>query len=78
MNIQSLCPDISIWQMILISVLPEIYVIHLVPLKREARCPICGTFSPGSQTPCAPDYQTSGSSPGTGSSGQCGRRRPNG
>jgi transposase len=45
MRFRALCPDNSIWQIVLISVRPEIYVIHLEPLKREARCPLCGTLS---------------------------------
>ncbi len=45
MRIETLCPDTSIWQIVLISARSEIYVIHLEPLKKEARCPICGTLS---------------------------------
>jgi transposase len=45
MDIKSLCPDTSTWHIILISFLPENIVLHLEPVKREARCPRCGTLS---------------------------------
>ena len=43
--LQSLCPDPSLWRVVLISPRQDRIVIHLEPLKREACCPICGTLS---------------------------------
>lgn len=45
MDIKSLCPGPSTWQIVLLSLRPDRIVIHLEPLKREARCPQCGTLS---------------------------------
>ena len=43
--LQSLCPDPSLWRVVLISPRQDRIVIHLEPLKREACCPVCGTLS---------------------------------
>ena len=45
MEIQSLCPDPSIWRIVLISPHKYQIIIHLEPHQKEAHCPICGTLS---------------------------------
>jgi len=43
--IQSLSPDPSLWRIVLISPRKDRIIMHLEPLKREARCSVCGTLS---------------------------------
>ena len=43
--IQSLCPDPTLWRIILVYPRSDRIILHLEPLTREDRCPICGTLS---------------------------------
>jgi transposase len=45
MDIESLCPDPSLWRIVLISPRPDRIVIHLEPRRREAHCHLCGALS---------------------------------
>jgi transposase/DNA-binding CsgD family transcriptional regulator len=42
---QTLCPDPTLWRLVLVSPHPDRIVLHLEPLTREAVCPVCGTLS---------------------------------
>jgi hypothetical protein len=43
--IQSLCPDPTLWHIVLISPRFDRIILHLEPIIREAYCLICGTLS---------------------------------
>ncbi|MDD5703742.1 MAG: ISL3 family transposase [Dehalococcoidales bacterium] len=43
--IQSLCPDPTLWRIVLISPRTDRIILHLEALTREAHCPLCCTLS---------------------------------
>ena len=43
--IQSLCPDPTLWRIVLVSPRTDRIILHLEPLTRQAHCPVCGNLS---------------------------------